>query len=202
MGARGEIVDRIAVAVGNRVITESDLDREIRVTAFLDGAKPDFGPRNRRATAERLVDQKLVRKELEVSHYPLPGRADIEPGLRKFKQERFRTDAEYRQALAEYGIDGQAVEDELLWQMTLLRIIEVRFRPGVQVGAQEIQQYFDEVVKPAAVQANPGESPSLDEYRARIEETLAGRRVDKDVEEWLAQARRQAGVVFHDEAFQ
>ena len=42
--ARGEIIDRIAVSVGNRVIAESDLNREIRVAAFLDGVKPDFSP--------------------------------------------------------------------------------------------------------------------------------------------------------------
>ena len=32
--ARGEIIDRIAASVGNRVITASDLDRQIRVAAF------------------------------------------------------------------------------------------------------------------------------------------------------------------------
>ena len=30
------IIDRIAVSVGNRVITETDVDREMRITAFLN----------------------------------------------------------------------------------------------------------------------------------------------------------------------
>ena len=34
------IIDRIAVSVGNLAITASDLDREIRVAAFLDRNRP------------------------------------------------------------------------------------------------------------------------------------------------------------------
>ena len=72
LAGRAEIIDRIAVSVGNRVITESDLDREIRVTAFLNDQKPDFSPENKRRTAERLVDQRLMRTELDMSRYLLP----------------------------------------------------------------------------------------------------------------------------------
>ena len=34
---RAEVIDRIAVVVGNGVITESEILREIRLTAFLEG---------------------------------------------------------------------------------------------------------------------------------------------------------------------
>src|SRR5208283_3476998 len=54
-GMHAEIVDRIAVSVGNRVITTSDLDRQIRVSAFLNGAKADQSAPARRAMAERMV---------------------------------------------------------------------------------------------------------------------------------------------------
>lgn len=41
--ARGAIIlDRIAVIVGNRVIKTSDIDRDIRLTAFLNRAKAEF----------------------------------------------------------------------------------------------------------------------------------------------------------------
>lgn len=71
-GAGAAIIDRIAVSVGSRVITETDLDREIRITALLNNAKPDFSPANKRTTAERMVDQALIRSELETSRYPMP----------------------------------------------------------------------------------------------------------------------------------
>ena len=31
------IIDRIAVIVGNSIVKDSDIDRDLRVTAFLDG---------------------------------------------------------------------------------------------------------------------------------------------------------------------
>jgi len=52
VAVRAEIIDRVAVSVGNRVITTSDLDRQLRVAAFQDGVKPDFSPAARSAAAE------------------------------------------------------------------------------------------------------------------------------------------------------
>src|SRR5260370_21045608 len=73
-----DIIDRIAVSVGNRVITISDIDRETRVTAFINGVKADLTPAGKRATAERLVEQKLIQRELETSRYPDAAELQIE----------------------------------------------------------------------------------------------------------------------------
>jgi peptidyl-prolyl cis-trans isomerase SurA len=199
---RAEIIDRIAVSVGDRVITTSDVAQEIRVTAFLNGVKPDFSPQNKRSTADRMVEQTLVRQELETSRYPAPQLSDIEAPLDNFKKQYYPTDDSYRQALAEYGITDAQVKDELLWQRTLLEFVDVRFRPGVQVTDQEVQDYFNRVVVPAARAAHPNQPVALEDFRAQIEQTLAGQREDRDMETWLTQARRRTRIVYHDEAFQ
>lgn len=198
---RADIIDRIAVSVGNRVITASDLDREIRVIAFLNRTRPDFSPAGKHATAERMVEQKLIRRELETSRYPVPEAAEVEPVLARFKKDNFRSDEEFARALADAGIAERDVRDELLWQRTLLLFIDVRFRPGVQVSAQEIQDYFDKVVQPAAQAAHPGQPVGLEDYRDQIERTLAGPRVDQEVDTWLKEARKRSEVVFHEEVF-
>jgi hypothetical protein len=82
----------------------------------------------------------------------------------------------------------------------LLRFIEVRFRPAVQVSDQEIQDYFDKVVAPAARAAHPGEPVVLDDYRDQIEETLAGKRVDQESDTWLKEARKRNEIVIHEDA--
>lgn len=196
------IIDRIAVSVGNRVITTSDLDREMRVTALLNGAKPDFSAAARRATAERMVDQRLVRNELETSRYPAPKAAEVIPELERFRKKYFADDEDYRRTLAADGISEDDLKAELLWQRTLLLFIDVRFRPGVQVAAQEVQDYFDKTVAPAARLAHPGQTPSLEEYRGEIEDKLAGDKVDQEIERWLQQARKRTRIVFHEEVFQ
>jgi len=196
------VIDRIAVSVGNRVITTSDIDREIRVTAFLNGVKPDLSAGNQRATADRMVEQKLIRRELETSRYPVPGSAEIVPVLADFQKQHYRDDAEFQRALADYGITEQDVKDQLLWQRTLLLFIDVRFRPGVQVSSQDIQDYFDKVVTPAARAAHPEQPVALEDFRDRIEQTLTGQRVDQQVDTWLREARGRTDIVYHPEAFQ
>lgn len=195
-----DIIDRIAVSVATRVITTSDLDREIRVTSFLNGVKPDFSSAAKRAVAEKMVEQKLIQRELETSRYPTPSASEVQPILDDFRKKQFPTDDEYRRALAEYGITEQQVKDELLWQRTMLRFIDVRFRPGIRVTEQEIRDDFDKVVAPAAMAARPGETPVFEEYHDQIEEKLIGDRVDKALDAWLKEMRKRTDIVFHDEA--
>jgi parvulin-like peptidyl-prolyl isomerase len=195
-----DIIDRIAASVGTRVIAVSDLDREIRVTSFLNGVPPDLGPSAKRATAERLIEQKLIQRELEANRYPMPDASEVEPVLADFREQHFKDDEEYRRALAERGITEQDVKDELLWQRTLLRFIEVRFRPAIQVSDEEIQKYFEQVVAPAARLAHPGEPIALEDYRDQIEATLSGKRVDREMDAWLREARKRNEIVIHEDA--
>ncbi len=196
--AQAEIIDRVAVSVGNSAITVSDLEREIRVTSFLNGVAPDFSPKNRRATADRMVEQKLIRHELELSRYPAPDPSSVEAELEDFRKMHFQSDAQYRQALREADLTEQEVRDELRWQLTLLEFIGVRFRPGVQVTEQEIQEYFDKTVKPAA---QSGQPIALDDFRNEIEDTISGKRADQALDKWLKEARARTEIVYHEEAF-
>lgn len=200
--AHADIIDRIAVAVGNRVITVSEIEREIRVTAFLDGTAPDLSPAARRATAEKMVEQRLIQHELETSHYPLPEASEIEPILADFKVKHFKSDDEYRAALAKDGITEQDVKDQLLWERRLIRFIGVRFRPAVRVSDKDIQTYFDSTVAPAARAAKPGDAVALADYHDRIEEKLTGDLADQEMNTWLAEARKRTEIVYHDEVFQ
>jgi hypothetical protein len=195
------IIDRIAVSVGNRVITESDLIREIRVTAFLNGTEPDLSPAGKRAAAGRMVEQQLIRTELEASRYPLPSPEEVAPVLEKFEQEHFGA-ADFRRQLQAAGLTEQDLKDELLWERTLLRFIEIRFRPAVQVSDQDIEEYFAKVVEPAAKAAHPGQPVGLEDYRAGIEQTLLGQREDQEMDAWLKDAQRRTAIVYHAEAFQ
>jgi hypothetical protein len=201
-GLHGEIIDRIAVSVGNRVILTSDLDRQMRVAAFLNGTKPDLSAGARRAMAERIVEQTLIRRELEPSNYPVPGADELEPALQAFRARLHPDAAEFARALAEAGITERDLKAELLWQLTLTGFVGLRFRPGVQVSAGDIQQYFDTVVAPLARAAHPGEAVELKDYRDGIETKLTGDRADREMDRWLKEARARTVVIFHEEAFQ
>jgi hypothetical protein len=200
--ARADIIDRIAVSVGNRVITVSDIEREIRVTAFLEGKKPDLSPAGKRATADKMIEQRLIQMELDTSHYPIPDSSEIEPILADFKARQFKAIEDYHRTLSEDGITEQDVKDELLWARRLMRFIGIRFRPGVRVADTDIQKYFDQTVAPAARAAHPGEPVAMEDYREQIEEKLAGDLADQEMNVWLVEARRRNEIIVHNEVFQ
>src|SRR5438874_7653368 len=102
--ASAEIIDRIAVVVGNSVITESQLLREIRLTDFLNAQPLNFSREVKTKTADRLVEQTLMRKEIELSRYPPPDPAQVDRIIADLKKDRFPNQEQYRKALKEYGI--------------------------------------------------------------------------------------------------
>ncbi len=139
-----EIIDRIVVSVGKQVVTASEVRREIQMTAFLNGAELDFSADASRKATERLIEQKLIRKEMEVGSYPGPSAADIEPLLQQVREQRFKSNEEYVQALMKYGISEPDLKAQLLWQLTVLRFVEFRFRvPGESAGTAKTNQEVD-----------------------------------------------------------
>src|SRR5271163_311699 len=140
---RGEIIDRIAISVGNQVITESQIEEEIRVTAFLNQEKLDLDSAERKKAAGRLIEQTMIRREMELSRYPMPAMSDADVAL-KNTQARFRTEAAYQEALQTYGITGDGLKRRLWWQATFLRFIDYRFRPGIQIPDADVQAAYQE----------------------------------------------------------
>ncbi len=68
-------IDRIALVVGKTVFTQSEVDDEARLSE-LEGGKPlDLSAAQRKEAAERLVDQQLLRDEMQVTRFqPLAGK--------------------------------------------------------------------------------------------------------------------------------
>lgn len=200
-GSRADIIDRVAVTLDNLVITESEILLEIRLTAFQNGGPLDFKPEAKREAAGRLIEQRLIRKEIEVGRYVQPGPADVDPMLRQL-EARFHSPEEFRQALEKYGIREEDLKAHLLWQLTLLRFIDVRFRPGIQITDQDIQQYFSQKLPELEKQAGPEKKIRLDDLRDKIQEALTDERVDQQLNDWLAETRKHMRIEFHPEAFQ
>jgi hypothetical protein len=199
LAANAAIIDRVAVSVGTEAITESEIEREIRLTALLNTEAPDVSPAGMRKAAERLVEQALIRREIELSRYPTPEISDIEKTLDQIKTIRFGGEKGFQQALGRLDLTEDDVKRQLLWQTTLLRFIEMRFRPGVHVTEEDIREYFDKEIRP--ITAN-GSGVSIEDYRDRIEQAISGERADKELDAWMREARSRTRIVYHPEAFE
>jgi hypothetical protein len=198
---RAEVIDRIAVTLDNQIIAESEVAREIRLIAFLNGDPLDFSPEARRKAADRLVEQKLIRREIELGRYLEPSKEEVAAMMKQIQAQKFRGPEDYRQALDKYDVSESDLNAHLLWQLTLLRFIDARFRPGVQVSDEEIRAYFDREQRKLEGTADPGKQPRFEDFRDQIAETLINQFVDQQLDDWMAAARKRTRIVFHPEAF-
>ena len=200
--ARAEIIDQIAVTVDRIVITASDVASHLRVAALLNGEPLDLSAKARREAVNRLVEQALVRREMEISRYPAPSIEEADPMLAEFRSGPYETEEGFQEALARYGVTAQELRENLLLQLTVLRFIEYRFRPGIAIAEAELERYYRDEFLPGWRRQNREAPPPLDDVTEEIEEVLISRQVGQALDEWLRQAAEQARIDFRPEVFQ
>ncbi len=198
--ARAEIIDRVAVSVGPSVITESDLTQPIRLTALQNGQPPDLGKSNMRIVAGKMVEQVLIRREIQANKYLSLEPPNVEPMLQDIRK-RYPNPAAYQKALAEYQITEEDLKNQIQWQMTLLAFIDLRFRPGVQVPEADVREYYDKQYVPEWKKTHTGTTPAFDAAKAEIENVIAVDLADHALDRWLGQTRTQTQIRFRREVF-
>ena len=188
---RGEVVDRIAIAVGRHVITQSHLDTEVNVTAFLsDGTQKLDAAVARKQAANRLIQQTLIRREIEITRFPMPKPEEAQP---LFEQIRTPHGENFLKVLNAAGLQTQDLSDHLLWQLTLMRFVLYRFQPGINIGDDEIKSYYEAQLPKWAAEGKS--APVFETIRKDIENLLTQQRVDRALDAWLLEQRAQTQIV-------
>jgi len=122
------IVDRIAIAAGTKVITDSEIQLRIRLTALQNNATPDFSLESRKRAAQLLIDQRIVEREMDVGHYPR-----LSGDERKRLLAGYSADQEALcRSLQKYGLTAEDLEEDLARQADLLTFLSLRFRPAAE----------------------------------------------------------------------
>ncbi len=172
--ALADVADRVAVVIGKKVITQSEVEESLRLTQFLNNQPLDLGPLARRDAAEHMIDQELIRQDMENGGYVTPAPSQADALLREFRQQHYPADAAYRAALQKYGITEAQLKDRLLWQLTAIQFTDFRFRP-----------------------MQPEGSPTAADRTT----TDGAGSVDQQMETWLKQARNDSRITLKPEAF-
>lgn len=189
------IIDRIAIVVRNSIIKDSDIDRDIRVTDFLNGRPLNFSAAARKEAADRLIAQALIRREIRLGDYPMATLQDADEQLDSLESERFKTQAALDRALERYGLTELDLRTQFQWQLTVLRFIDLRFKPAVMVTDQEADAYYREH---EAELRHDHPKQSLDELKSDARDVIVGERVNKLFFDWLNQQRGDTKIVFHE----
>lgn len=193
--AEAETLDRIAVSVGQEVITESQVILDLRVAAFLERKPVDLSGPAKRQSAERLVDQLLILREAADSHLTLPS-TEATAGL----VTPYAAESDYQASLERYGISERDLGAHLLAGLRMLTFTDLRFRPEVQVSVEDVRSYYDKLPRQSA--SAGAQNPSFEDSREQIEKLLVQQRVLEALDKWLETARSAANIRYREKAFE
>jgi hypothetical protein len=191
---QAETLDRVAVSVGQGVITESQVILDLRVAAFLERKPLDLSGAAKRKAAERLVDQLLILQEAADGHLSLPS-TEAAAGL----VAPYAAESDYRAELTRYGISEHDLAAHLLAGLRTLTFTDLRFRPEVQVSPEDVRSYYDKLTR------QPGSAApiqSFEDSRAQIEKLLVEQGVLDALDKWLETARAAARVRYREKVFE
>ena len=191
-------LDRVVAIVNGDLILESDLDEERRFQAFqpLRSAKPP----TRDELINRLIDRALILQQITIEPQPPIPEQEVDEELASLRKTipqcaayHCETDAGWRKFVADQGLTLEELREHWKIRMEVLRFIEERFRMGIRITDQEIDDYYKKTLVPAFQQHN-APVPAEDTIKDKIQEILLQQQVDKLLDDWLAALRAQGNV--------
>jgi hypothetical protein len=198
LGGRAEVLDRIAVSVGKQVITERDVLREVRVTAFLDHRQVEMTGEQKRAAADRLVEQVLILEEAAMTRVTLPSDEDARKMLDGVKAQY---GAGYEAALLRDQITEPEVLNHLAAGLRAMRFTDLRFRPEVQISDEDLHDFYNSLV---VNWKRSGETkiPTFEASRDEVERLLTDQRTAQALDRWLGTRRTETEILYREQVFQ
>jgi hypothetical protein len=185
--AAQEIIDRIVARVENDIILLSEVRALGRYQELVDGkSESDV------QILDRLIDQWIVRSEADTAQFPHPSDEDIARGVERVEKS-FTSPEEYAARKKQVGLTDAEVRNLVAAQLYLSNYLDSRFRPSAQVGAKDIEDFYQKAVVPRA-QARGQAPPSLDAARDYIQEALVQRSIGEQADRWLNESRARVKV--------
>jgi SurA N-terminal domain len=194
----GEIVDRAIATVNGHVILQSDWEEGIALESFLNARAADsFTPAERKAALDRLIDQELLREQVRPSEAaPHDQVAARLAEVRKLHPEA-ATEEAWRAALKKCGLTQASLEKRLADEIQLMRSVEARLRPSIQIDQHAIESYYHDDLLPE-LRKNGGREVALAEVFGRIKDLLAEQRLNQLLTGWLASLRSESRIQTFD----
>ncbi len=182
-----EIVDRIVARVENDVILLSDIRALSQYQQFVDGKSERDAQ-----VLDRLIDQWIVRTEMDVARFPHPSDADIDRSLNRLKKS-FASEEEYETRKKQCSLSNAELRAMAGSQLYMSNYLDSRFRPSVQIDSKAIEDFYQNAVV-AAARARGQEPPTLEAARDLIEEALVQRGINEQADVWLKESRSRLHI--------
>ncbi|MBN8725259.1 MAG: SurA N-terminal domain-containing protein [Acidobacteria bacterium] len=187
------LVDQLVATVNNEAITQSDIVWALALNPEV--ANSSSLSENLSLMLEQIIDQRLLLSEANRLPNLEFDKAEISQTITQLVK-KFPNEEMFYQRLEKVGLTAEVLQQIFRDRLLILKYIDFRFRAFALVSELEIQQYYDEKVKPKLSEGkfSPPEKPS-DEERKLIEAILVEERVSRQIEQFLETARQQADIV-------
>lgn len=193
VAAQPILVDQLVATVNNEAITQSDIVWALALNAEV--ANNSSLSENLSIMLEQIIDQRLLLSEANRLPNLEFDKAEISQAITQVVK-KFPSEEMFYQRLEKVGLTAEVLQQIFRDRLLILKYIDFRFRAFALISELEIQQYYDEKVKPKLSEGkfSPPEKPS-DEERKLIEAILVEERVSRQIEQFLETARQQADIV-------
>jgi parvulin-like peptidyl-prolyl isomerase len=182
-----ELIDRIVARVENDIILLSEVRALGRYQQLVEGKSESEAQ-----ILERLIDQWIVRSEADTAQFPHPSEEDVARGVERVEKS-FTSPEEYVARRKQTGLTDTDVRKMVAAQLYLSNYLDSRFRPSVQIGPKDVEDFYQKAVIPRA-QARGQAPPSLDVARDYIQEALVQRSITEQADRWLNESRARVKV--------
>jgi parvulin-like peptidyl-prolyl isomerase len=192
----GEVIDRIVATVNGRIILQSDLDEALSYEALLNNRNfSQFTDDDRRSVLDRLIDQELLREQLKSADFKHASEAEAAAHVSDARKQypQAATDAGWQSVLDQYHLREKDLLSHVQQQLDLMRLVDARLRPTVQIDSKTIEAYYREKFVPQLRQSGSGELP-LSDVSAKIRELLTEQKVSELLVSWLQTLRSEGDV--------
>ncbi|HZQ68918.1 MAG TPA: SurA N-terminal domain-containing protein [Terriglobales bacterium] len=193
-----EMIDRIVASVNAHIILQSDWDDEVCFEAFSAGRPLEqMAAFDRKAALDHLIDQELLREQVHGSDLPPAPDSDVADRVREIRKAypQAATDDGWQSLLAHYGLNEQNLESRLRLQLQLMRLVDARLRPSVQIDSKSIESYYNRELLPQLRQAG-NQSVALSDVSPKIKELLTQQKVNELLVGWLQNLRSGSNIHF------
>ncbi len=194
--AAAEVIDRIVAIVNGHVILQSDWDEGLSYEALLTNRSlSQFTDDDRRAVLDRLIDQELLREQMKSADFSHATDAEVAARLaeaRKLYPQATSPEA-WQAILAQYHLTEKDLLAHVCQQIDLMRLVDARLRPTVQIDSKSIEAYYRDQFVPQLKQAGSSDVP-LTEVSAKIRELLTQEKVSELLVSWLQTLRSEGQV--------
>jgi peptidyl-prolyl cis-trans isomerase SurA len=194
--AASEIIDRIVATVNGQIILQADLDEALCYEALLTNRSlADLGDDDRRAVLDRLVDQELLHEQMKSADFRQATDAEITARISDARKQYPQgvSDDAWGALLASYHLTEKDLFTHVQQQIDLMRLVDARLRPAVQIDSKSIEAYYRDQFVPKLRQSGSSEV-SLAEVAPKIRELLTQQKVSEMLVSWLQTLRSEGDV--------